>query len=222
MSKTGDPKSETGGLTLEPPASRGGDESPMGFAQGLLEESPVTSPLPSAAPVPAALTRTVLYPHSAEVLAQLLSTLFPEENPIRPLPATGDAAQLDDFDIGPSIIRPPASITKPSEEEADGPIRATDDAADVLTDQANELVEVVLVGTDSDSNKEIHLIFKEDIFAGMHLRLVTTPVGLEAIFMVQDKDARRTIEGQVDDIMARLSKRGLRIASHRIEEMSSP
>jgi len=222
MSKKGEPKSETGGLTLEPPAPADRSDSPMGFAQDLLEETLAASQIISSPAQRTPQIRTPSYPHSVGILAQLLSALFPEETQSASVPTTADAAELSDFDIGPSITRPPASITKPIQEEIETPPQNPNEAAHLLTQQANELVEVVLVGTDSDSNKEIHLVFKEDIFAGMHLRLITTPIGLEAVFMVQDKNARRMIEGRADDMMARLSKRGLRIASHRIEDISSP
>lgn len=232
--KPGSP--ETGGLTFEPPRSPEGTQQDMGFAPDLLDHAEFLAtqtnpphflePAPSGATAAPKNPTTGDYPISLMTLLSLLEERGPVPTPLSPgsnppspqeMASEGEPkgkAFLDDFEIGPSITRAPADIAKPpSEVEQESP---DDDDATVLR-RADALIDMALVGTDDNENQEVHLVFKEDVFSGVHLRLVTTPEGLEVIFVVQDAYSRRQLEGRIEDLMARLSRKGLRIASHRIE-----
>ena len=222
--KPGSP--ETGGLTFEPPQSPGETQPELGFAPDLLDQHAVLESVETHSIQHDSQAR-VDYPISLSTLLGLLSQrdLLQRDNQGQPPPSiepstsndpseTESPAPLEDFEIGPPITRAPAHIAKPPATEDEMQTAAPNTS---IMHQANSLIDMALVGSDEDDRQEVHLIFKEDVFEGVHLRMVTTPDGLEVIFMVQDAYSRRQLEGRVDDLMARLSQKGLRIVSHRIE-----
>ncbi|MFZ9887795.1 MAG: hypothetical protein ACO3JL_09860 [Myxococcota bacterium] len=80
-----------------------------------------------------------------------------------------------------------------------------------------DLVDVVLVGDAAAGKAQVHRAFKEEVFGGLYLKLERGESGLYAVFTARSEMDRRAIQGHVDDLLARLRSRGLRIAGHRVE-----
>jgi hypothetical protein len=83
-----------------------------------------------------------------------------------------------------------------------------------------DLIHFMVYGTDEDGTREVHLAFQDDVLAGVYLKLRFEPAGLRAIFMVRDAEGRRLAAAHGDDILARLSKRGLRTNTWDVEQIT--
>lgn len=215
-----DEQAGTGGLTFEPPPGRDDDEPELGFAPDLedgaapsLDWSSAQAPSSAAAVAQEARTRRGQgrYPLAEAALRRLLGE--PEPQPAPPREGEDGAP----FALGPSIMRPPPDIARarPAALQQDG--EGAEDAPRSRTDLLMEdMVDMMLVG-DDDGSQQIHLVFKEEVFGGLHLKLERRPEGLFATFVVDDDTHRRGVEGQVAMLLSRLRSQGTRIAGHVVE-----
>lgn len=130
----------------------------------------------------------------------ILESLFP------PLPATADGSAVapaaQPLRIGP----PPAAVADAHASKVAGPAAP------------GELIEFMVYGTDEDGTAEIHLAFREQVLSGVYLKLRFDSAGVRAIFIVRDAEGRRVAQAYGDQILARLSRRGLRTATVEIEQ----
>ena len=83
---------------------------------------------------------------------------------------------------------------------------------------ASELIEFMVYGTDEHDTPEIHLAFREDVMAGVYLKLRFETRGVQAVFIVRDAAGRRLAKSYGEDILARLAKKGLRTDAVVIED----
>lgn len=227
----------SGGLFFEPPTPAAHEPENMGFAPDLDETGPedishlwdALSPDTTRATVPSPSTslrthaatagraaRTATYPLAEAALARLLQQHPAGDEAPRPARVVpeGPATPLAAFALGPAIMRMPPDIQRPAEQDSGPPgeVSAASRADALLED----MVDMVLVG-DDDGRPEVHLSFKGDVFGGLYLRLERRDNGLFAHFWVPDEFAKRKVAAHVDDLLATLSRRGMRIAGHSLE-----
>jgi hypothetical protein len=83
-----------------------------------------------------------------------------------------------------------------------------------------ELVEFLVYGVDDeDQTQEVHLAFRDEVVRGVYLKLRFETAGVRAIFMVRDVSGRRWAAAYGEQILARLSSKGLRTQRVDIEEV---
>jgi hypothetical protein len=202
-----------GGLTFEPPAARDDEAPALGFApdldDGVAPALDWSAPPRDAAGEARPRRAEGRYPLAEAALLRLLGDGVPA--PPRP----GDDGEA--FSLGPSIMRPPPGIALPPPAAADA---LEEDTPRSRTDLLMEdMVEMMLVG-DDEGSQQIHLVFKEEVFGGLHLKLERRDEGLFATFLVDSDNHRRGVQGQVELLLARLRSRGTRIAGHAVEVRS--
>ena len=227
----------TGGLTFEPPRSQSDDVSDIGFAPDLETDAPLPSAAEVAAPPRKKRSRTPpsfspsvgsdiaadaagaeLYPRALAALARLLDEPAPgapaeDEPPAAPGPSSAPES-LDAFSVGADVTRAPAAIARPPEEPSEDDSSAVADVEGKTP--AEDMLELALLGSDDDGEREIHLVFKEDVFGGLYLQLTQGPDGLFASFRVADASTRRAVEGRIDELLMRLRDKGLRVAGYEV------
>ncbi len=212
----------TGGLTFGPPRAREDDEPLIGFAPDLDEGGAAAAGIDWATPEGAAATTRSSseeaalsararrgpprYPLAEAALARLLG-----EDVGVPRARPGDDGNA--FTIGPAVMRPPPSIAVPAADELD--LAPPDDAGSATDALMDDMVDVMLVG-DDDGKQHVHLVFKEDVFGGLYLKLERTGEGLFATFLVTSDGDRRAVEGHVDLLLSRLRSRGMRVVGHKV------
>jgi hypothetical protein len=213
----------TGGLTLEPPPQQLEDVGDIGFAPDLmgstegaaLPDAPMASPstVEGAERYPRALAALAVLLGEVDELS-LLGDLANAGIDLGPPPGLEPAvaAALPEFlDVGPAITRPTPEVRRPPP-----PPSARSDDAEETSERMEDLVEMVLVGGDDGEPPSVHLMFKQDTFDGMYLKLERTPEGLFARFQVKDASTRRAVAGHVDMMLSRMRDKGMRIAGHEI------
>jgi len=77
----------------------------------------------------------------------------------------------------------------------------------------------MVYGTDDEETPEVHLAFREEVMAGVYLKLRFETAGVRAIFMVQDAAGRRAARAYGEEILARLASKGLRTTTVEVEEL---
>ena len=84
-----------------------------------------------------------------------------------------------------------------------------------------DMVDLMFMGSGGDesnpSEQQIHLQFKEEILDGLYVTLVKVDGGMRATFVVRDANSRRLIDGQVQNLVSRLSAKGITIVDTVIE-----
>ncbi len=124
-------------------------------------------------------------------------------------------APLAPFAIGPAVLRqPPERVT------ASPAVPLDDEPASPTDELLGELVDMVFVSADDQQGSgrpEVHLVFKAEVLGGLHLKLVHTPEGMHATFVVDDAAARRAVAAHVDDLVRHLRDRGFAVTHHAIE-----
>lgn len=209
VSRAGGPRA---GLSAAGPGARGEVRYPLAEAalariQAAL--APVPAPIPGPAPAPATQE------DEADAMGDTAAKREPGAPP-EPLWAPAEAPAA--FSLGPAIMRPPADIARPPPTPpagapgAEAGARSPGDTDALLED----MVDLLLVG-DDEGRQEVHLSFKEQVFGGLYLRLERRDAGLYAHFQVPDVHARRRVQGHIDDLLARLSRSGMRICGHALE-----
>lgn len=240
MSTDGPPG--TGGLFLEPPGGDDGPREDIGFAPDLGEpvggdpDAEDTASIPVApAPGPdrgpassrtastrAPRTRAAVgYPLAEAALARLLGegpadpaqaappAPLDEMPAIDPLLGVDAGAALPPFGVGPAITHRPPEVRRP-------PPPRPEPEPDEIEPLTEDMLDMVLIGGEDDGPPTVHLMFKAGVLGGAHLLLERRPEGLYARFQVEDAHSRRTIEGQIDALLARLRDRGIRVAGHEV------
>lgn len=102
-----------------------------------------------------------------------------------------------------AAIRPSVSLKNKS--------RPSQSTAARAQNKSGELVDFIVYGVDEDDQtQEIHLAFRDDVVRGVYLKLRFEAAGLRAIFLVNDKSARRWARAYGEQILARLEKKGLK------------
>lgn len=225
-------KSGSGGLSFGPPPTYDQRPADIGFAPDideLVQESSasleVTDPGPRTARGGMTTGRNVSYPLAEACLHRLLGTsLLPdaeaneggsknETNKVKP--------DVHPFVIGPAVMRAPPDLARPPAEPA-APVDDGGSSTLGHTDALLEdLVDVLLVGEDS-GKPEVHLSFKPEVFGGLYLRLERRDDGLFAHFSVPDDHARRSVQGHIDDLLARLSSAGFSICGSSLQVQENP
>jgi hypothetical protein len=220
----------TGGLTLEPPGGQVEDVGDIGFAPDLMG-SAEGAPLPAGPAAAPGASGAERYPRALAALAVLLGDVdelallggaaADQEHlgvDLGPPPGldegpASDAPLPDRLDVGPAITWPTPEVRRPPP-----PAPVVDDAGeeDGEGGRMEDLVEMVLVGGDDGEVPSVHLMFKQDTFDGMYLKLERSPDGLFARFQVKDASTRRAVAGHVDMLLSRLRDKGMRIAGHEI------
>jgi flagellar hook-length control protein FliK len=169
--------------------------------------------------------RNVSYPLAEACLHRLLGTsTLPdaEADTARSENEKGQVqADVQPFLIGPAVMRAPPDLARPPSERA-APADEGGASSPGHTDALLEdLVDVLLVGEDS-GKPEVHLSFKPEVFGGLYLRLERRDEGLFAHFSVPDDHARRSVQGHIDDLLARLSSAGFSICGSSLQVQENP
>ncbi len=82
-----------------------------------------------------------------------------------------------------------------------------------------ELIEFMVYGVDDDDQtQEVHLAFREEVVAGVYLKLRFETAGVRAVFIVRDKTGRRWAAAYGEQILARLAEKGMRTIGVDIED----
>ncbi len=71
---------------------------------------------------------------------------------------------------------------------------------------------------EDDQTQEVHLAFRDEVVSGVYLKLRFEADGIRAIFIVQDKSARRWAAAYGEQILLRLEKKGMKTSRVSIEE----
>ncbi|MFH1812090.1 MAG: hypothetical protein ABIJ09_25350 [Pseudomonadota bacterium] len=130
----------------------------------------------------------------------ILESLYPPRDPAPALRARGERQAL----VRPSVTPHQESRTLPEGARVMAP---------------GDLVEFMVYGVDDeDQTQEVHLAFREEVVQGVYLKLRFEPAGVRAIFIVRDTNGRRWAAAYGEQILARLSQRGLRTQHVDIEE----
>lgn len=82
-----------------------------------------------------------------------------------------------------------------------------------------DLLDFLVYGTDEAGDQEVHLSFREEVMAGVYLKLRFEPGGVRAIFLVRDPAGRRLAAAYGEELLARLARKGLRVAGVDVEEV---
>lgn len=215
-------KTGSGGLSFGPPPTTDSAPADIGFAPDIEELTTSDDAIPSfaaaagaAVGVPERARAEGHYPLAEACLRRLLGGEFTIE------PEKAPATEVAPFAIGPSVMRPPADLSRP----ATPPQANAREAAAPLTNSTDalleDMVDVLLVGEDSGT-PEVHLSFKPEVFGGLYLRLERREEGLFAHFSVPDDHARRAVQGHIDDLLARLSAAGFSICGSSLQVSENP
>lgn len=225
-------KTGSGGLSFGPPPAREQNTDGIGFSpdieeqvQGQPSEQALSDPSPLLTRGLRTPPRSVSYPLAEACLQRLLGEPAISRAEVE-ADASANEADTEDsgvhpFSIGPSVMRAPPELARPP-SEPNASIEAAGSASTGQTDALLEdLVDVLLVGEDS-GKPEVHLSFKAEVFGGLYLRLERRENGLFAHFSVPDEHARRSVQGHIDDLLARLSGAGFSICGSSLEVQENP
>ncbi|MBI5496109.1 MAG: hypothetical protein HY904_13885 [Deltaproteobacteria bacterium] len=80
-----------------------------------------------------------------------------------------------------------------------------------------ELLDLAAVGKGDDGVTEMLLLFKEDVLRGLSCKLRLEPAGMRAYFVAPDENVKRYVEGTAEDLLARMRRRGLKVAGWTVE-----
>ncbi len=75
-----------------------------------------------------------------------------------------------------------------------------------------DLLDLAAVGKGADGVTEMLLIFKEDVLRGLTATLRMEKEGMRAHFVAPDETVRRYVESTAEDLLARMRRRGLKVA----------
>jgi 4-hydroxyphenylpyruvate dioxygenase-like putative hemolysin len=135
------------------------------------------------------------YPRARALLARLL----------------GDVSRK----VGPSILRRPAAPVQQKARPTRNDVVETVEAAE-HDDLLGELLDMVLVGGDGEGRHEVHMTFRAEVFSGLQVVLKSEADGLVARFVVEDSASRRAVAAHVDDLVAHLRARNIRVVRHEL------
>lgn len=227
-----DKSAGTGGLTFEPPtahrsesnfAADVGSEAPVDALKALFGESQASLASDEKS-VPASSTfaeRKGGEPSYQKTKAAFRALLANRGQSLdaasaekaAPLPVFSDAnAPLNAFQIGPLASHARVDVKTP-------PSTTPVDDAPKKTLQSNEMLDTFLVGAEGENN-QVHLAFKEEVLGGMHVVLEQRPEGLFARFLVNDANARRAVEGSIDNLLVRFRDQGRAIVGYEVIQRS--
>jgi|GEM_PF-956839 len=207
-----------------------------------LPTTPTPSPAKPAAPArppgrPAAGSpaSTSGYPRARAAIARLLTNLGPStlgpSTPTPPAAAAPSNVALEDrrprtqsdtetFSVGPAVMRAPPAVQTPAPERPT--VDDTQAQRAVTKGRLEDMVDLMFMGSgtgddDDPASQQIHLQFKEDVLDGLYVTLVKVDGGMRATFVVRDANSRRLVDGHVQNLVARLSSKGITIVDTVVE-----
>ncbi len=134
----------------------------------------------------------------------LLCQLYP---PVRDPAPSGQSVRPKTAAIRPSVSLKKSVTAAPTQDAQS--MRSSD-----------QIVDFIVYGQDEDDQtQEVHLAFRDDVVRGVYLKLRFETAGLRAIFLVNDKAARRWARAYGEQILARLEKKGMK--THAVEIIDS-
>jgi uncharacterized protein with ATP-grasp and redox domains len=116
-------------------------------------------------------------------------------------------------------LRQPGAPVMPARAQlrSDQPKTSTTMAAGLGMAAAKDMIDFMVYGTDDHDTPEIHLSFREDVMAGVYLKLRFEAKGVQAIFIVRDQAGRRIALSYGEQLLARLATKGLRTDTVSVE-----